>query len=258
MSNTATLFSEQNLENLNKESPTPLYFQLYSLLKARILDGTLPFGQRMPTEEELAATFGVSRITAKRAMDELAGEALVERRRGKGTHITYHYSPRPVQAPLTGMLQEIESMARNSSAQVLECKMLQPPQNVREELALETGEPALHLVRVREREGRRFGYYVSWTAGVKMPRSRKIFERTPRLTYFRDNGLEVTHVTQTLSAEAASPEVAAALEVPEGSPLLSLVRRSYNQVGDREHLCDHLRALYNPEHFQYKMDLKID
>ena len=133
MSNTATLFSEQNLENLNKESPTPLYFQLYSLLKARILDGTLPLGQRMLTEEELAATFGVSRITAKRAMDELAGEALVERRRGKGTHIIYHYSLRPVQAPLTGMLQEIESMARNSSAHVLECKMLQPPQNVRVE-----------------------------------------------------------------------------------------------------------------------------
>jgi GntR family transcriptional regulator len=258
MSDTATLFSEQDLENLNKESPTPLYFQLYSLLKARILDGTLPYGRRMPTEEQLASTFGVSRITAKRAMDELAGEELVERRRGKGTHITYRYTPRPVQAPLTGMLQEIESMARNSNARILECKMLQPPQHIREELELEAGETALHLVRVREREGRRFGYYVSWTAGVKMPRNRRIFERTPRLTYFRDNGLEVSHVTQTLSAEAASPEVAKALDVPLGSPLLSLVRRSYNKVGDREHLRDHLRVLYNPEHFQYKMDLKID
>ena len=258
MSDTATLFSEQDLENLNKESPTPLYFQLYSLLKARILDGTLPFGQRMPTEEQLASTFGVSRITAKRAMDELAGEELVERRRGKGSDIIYRYSPRPVQAPLTGMLQEIESMARNSSAKILECKMLQPPQHIREELELDPGETALHLVRVREREGRRFGYYVSWTAGVKMPKSRRIFERTPRLTYFRDNGLEVTHVTQTLSAEGASPEAAKALGVPVGSPVLSLVRRSYNKVGDREHLRDHLRVLYNPEHFQYKMDLKID
>ena len=68
----------------------------------------------------------------------------------------------------------------------------------------------------------------------------------------------MTHVTQTLSAEGASPEAAKALGVPVGSPVLSLVRRSYNKVGDREHLRDHLRVLYNPEHFQYKMDLKID
>jgi GntR family transcriptional regulator len=258
MSDTSTIFSQRDIRNLSKESPTPLYFQLYSLLKSLILNGTLTFGQRMPTEEELADAFGVSRITAKRAMDELADESLVERRRGKGTHVTYQYSPKPVKAPLTGMLQEIESMARNSSARILECKMLQPPQDIREELELEPGDTALHLVRVREREGRDFGYYVSWTAGVKPPRSRRIFEKTPRITYFRDHGLELTHVTQTISAVAATADVARELGVAEGSPLLSLVRRSYNQEGEREHLRDYLQVLYNPEHFQYKMDLNID
>lgn len=258
LNDTSTLFSQRSLANLDKESPTPLYFQLYSVLKALILDGTLPFGQRMPTEEQLAGAFSVSRITAKRAMDELAAEELVERKRGKGTHIIYRYSPRPVKAPLTGMLEEIESMARNSHAEVLECKMLQPPQEIRDELELAPGQSALHLVRIREREGRRFGYYVSWTAGVKLPRSPRIFEKTPRLSYFRDNGLELTHVTQTISAVAADADAAQALGVTAGAPLLSLVRRSYNKQGEREWLRDHLRVLYNPEHFQYKMDLKID
>ena len=258
MNDSSTIFSQRDMQNLNKESPSPLYFQLYSLLKALILNGTLAHNQRMPTEEQLARTFSVSRITAKRAMDELANESLVERRRGKGTHIIYRYSPKPVKAPLTGMLEEIESMARNSSARVLECKMMQPPRDIREELELEPGDTALHLVRVREREGRDFGYYVSWTAGVKPPRSRKIFENTPRITYFRDHGLVLTHVTQTISAVAASPEVARELQVPEGSPLLSLIRRSYNHEQEREHLRDYLQVLYNPQHFQYKMDLNID
>lgn len=258
MDDISTLFSQRSLANLDKESPAPLYFQLYSVLKSLILDGTLPLGQRMPTEEQLASTFGVSRITAKRAMDELAAEELVERRRGKGTHIIYRYSPRPVKAPLTGMLEEIESMARNSTAHVLECQMLQPPQAIRAELELPAGQPALHLVRVREREGRRFGYYVSWTTGVKLPRSPRTFEKTPRLSYFRDNGLELSHVTQTITAVAADSAAARALEVPPGSPLLSLVRRSYHKEGERESLRDYLQVLYNPEHFQYKMDLKID
>ncbi len=65
-------------------------------------------------------------------------------------------------------------------------------------------------------------------------------------------------MTQTLSAVAAPDEVAKALEMEPGSPLLSLTRRSYTREGENEQLVDYLQALYNPDHFQYKMDLKID
>jgi len=252
------LFSKRLREGLSTDAPTPLYFQLFSLLKGMILDGTLPYGERIPTEEQLAKAFNVSRITAKRSMDELAKENLVERRRGKGSHIIYKYTPKPVQAPLVGMLQEIESMARNSNATVIECNLMAPPRSIRDELELTEGENALHLIRIRERQGLKFGYYVSWTAGVEMPEDPSLFENLPRLSYFREKGLEITHVTQTLSALAANGEVASALGVAEGSPLLTLTRRSFNKVDGQEHLRDHLTVMYNPEHFQYKMDLKID
>ena len=253
-----SLFSKRLREGLSTDAPTPLYFQLFTILKGMILDGTLRYGERIPTEEQLAQAFNVSRITAKRSMDELAKEKLVERRRGKGSHIIYKYTPKPVKAPLVGMLQEIESMARNSHAVIIECNLMTPPGSIREELELAEDETALHLIRVREREGLKFGYYTSWTAGVEMPDDPSLFEHEPRLSYFRSKGLEITHVTQTLSAAAAAGDVAKALEVPEGSPLLTLTRRSYNKVDDAEHLRDHLTVLYNPEHFQYKMDLKID
>lgn len=253
-----TLLGESQFKELDKNSPTPLYFQLYSLLKGLILDGTLSFGTRMPTEEVLATLFSVSRITAKRAMDDLAGEALLERRRGKGTHVTYRYSPRPVKAPLVGMLQEIETMARNSRARVIRCSLQEPPQAIRDELGLEPGEQALHLVRVRRRDRRDFGYYVSWTVGVDMPEDPSIFENTPRLSFFRDKGLEVTHVTQTLSAVEAGAEASRALGVKPGSALLSLTRRSFNKHSGGERMHDHLHVLYNPQHFRYEMDLEID
>jgi len=252
------IFSQRLRDGLSNEAPTPLYFQLFSLLKGMILDGTLPYGERIPTEEQLAKAFKVSRITAKRSMDELAKENLVERRRGKGSHIIYKYTPKPVQAPLVGMLQEIESMARNSHANVLECNFMTPPRSVRDQLELADDEKALHLIRVRERQGLKFGYYVSWTAGVAMPDDPSHFENVPRLSYFREKGLEITHVTQTLSAVSASEEISNALGMELGSPLLTLTRRSFNTVAGKEHLRDHLTVFYNPEHFQYKMDLKLD
>jgi len=258
MAQIQSLFSQKQRRLLSKDSPTPLYFQLYNLLKNCILDGTFEKGMRLPTEKELSSEFGVSRITAKRSLDELAEEQLVERHRGKGTHVIYQYKPKPVHAPLVGMLQEIESMARNSRAVVLDSAMLQPPQHIRDEFGLEAGDTALYLERVREREGLRFGYYASWTMGVKKPRSAKIFEKTPRLSYFRQNGLEVTHVKQTISAVGAPAEAAEALGVEVGSPLLSLTRRSYNTVDGQEHLMDYLRVLYHPDRFQYRMDLTIE
>ena len=258
MADSEVIFSETQRSQLVKDAPTPLYFQLYTLLKSCILDGTFKRGMRLPTEKELSDEFGISRITAKRSLDELANEGLVERRRGKGTHVTYRYRPQPVHAPLVGMLQEIESMALNSRAIVLDCEQLQPPQRIRDEFELAGDQRVLYLARVRERKGLRFGYYISWTLGAEKPDDPDIFQRTPRLRYFRDNGLEITHVKQTLSAVAAGAEAAAALEVDEGAPLLSLTRRSFNLVDGEERLMDYLVALYRPDRFQYRMDLTID
>ena len=114
------LFTQLELSSLRGEVPTPLYYQMYTLLKNRVLDGSINHGTQMPTEQQLAEAFDVSRITAKRAMDELAAEELVERRRGKGTHVTHHYAPEPVQAPLTGMLEKLASMGRDTKIKVLD------------------------------------------------------------------------------------------------------------------------------------------
>ena len=253
------VFSSHLIGQVSKSSPTPLYYQLFYLLKSRILDGTLALGMRLPPEEQLADLFKVSRITAKRAMDDLAAEGFVERQRGRGTHIIYQYSPKPITTPMTGVLHKVETIARNSSAQILDYGMRAPPRAIREDLRLADGETALHLLQVRERDGRKFGHYNSWTAGVDMPADPAIFENTPRLSYFRQQGLQVSHATQVLSAVSADASASAALNVDEGSALLSLTRRSYQRTGaGNEQILDFLEVLYNPAHFQYSMDLTLD
>lgn len=253
------LFSDRERQMLSQDAPTPLYFQLYSILKRAILDGTLNKGDRMPTEQELADSFSVSRITAKRAMDELAAENLVERRRGKGTHVTYEYRRQPVQAPLVGMLQEIESMARHSEVKVLECSKQLAPAHIREELGVSEGTTVVRMIRVRSQEGQPFGYYDSWTTGLGKSITKAELKKKPRLEIFREQGLILTRVTQTLSAVAASPEQAAALGTEKGVPLLSITRRSFSRDGrDGEKLVDVLHVVYRPDRFEYQMDLRLD
>ena len=126
-------------------------------------------------------------------------------------------------------------------------------------LRLADGETALQLLRVCERDGMKFGHYNSWTAGVDMPADPAIFENTPRLSYFRQQGPQVSHATQTLSAVSADASVANALDVAARSPLLSLTKRSYQKSGaGDEQILVVLEVLCNPSHFQHSMDLTLD
>ena len=131
-----TLRQEWDLNKNDPMSRVPLYNQLYMLLKNSILDGTLINDVQMPTEQKLVETFEVSRITAKRAMDELASEKLIARYRGKGSHVTYQYEPKPVKAPLIGMLENLVEMGMHSIVKVISIETVVPPHEIALKLSL--------------------------------------------------------------------------------------------------------------------------
>jgi GntR family transcriptional regulator len=253
-----TVFSQKQRQALSKDLPTPLYFQLYKLLKNGILDGTYINGAQLPTEGQLAEEFGVSRITSKRAMDELANEGLVERYRGRGTHVTHEPTTSPVHAPMVGLLQEIESIGHSTTAITLRCKMAQPPRKIRQLLGMDEAKNILHLRRVREHKNKRFGYYSSWTRLVDLPEDPAVFEHTPRMSYFRSKGFKVSFIKQSLTACAANAEAAKALGVERGTALLSLTRLSFKDRHSQDYPLDYLRVLYHPERFEYRIDLELD
>jgi GntR family transcriptional regulator len=75
------------LRPLNKNSPVPLYIQLYSRLAEQINSGDFQAGEQIPTERGLAETLSVSRITARQAIDALVESGLVYREQGRGTFV---------------------------------------------------------------------------------------------------------------------------------------------------------------------------
>ena len=250
------LFSQRDLQSLQSEAPTPLYYQMYTLLKNRILNGSIPDGTQMPTEQQLAEAFDVSRITAKRAMDELAGEELVERRRGKGTHVTHHYEPETVEAPLVGMLEKLTSMGRKTKVKVLDVGKLVPPGDIQVELGLDSGQKAHRVMRVRfSEDGTPFAHHISWTRDIRSGFTERELEKRVRLDILKENGIEVHRIEQDLSAAPAQDFVARELGMNEGDPVLTLVRRSYTEDGT---LVDILYCHYHPKRFQYRMSLSMD
>ncbi len=75
------------MASLNSESPIPLYHQLAQWLEERIQAGEYPTGSRIPSEPELARTFGIGRPTVRQATELLIRRRCLERRRGSGTFV---------------------------------------------------------------------------------------------------------------------------------------------------------------------------
>jgi GntR family transcriptional regulator len=154
------------------------------------------------------------------------------------------------------MLEEIESMARRSEVKVIECEQKMPPRAISELMEIDGDEPVLHLIRVRSRDGEPFGYYNSWTRGLHTPITPDKLEQNTRLELFRAQGVNITHVTQTISAVAADEELARELHTTVGAPLISLTRHSFSGKNP-EVFVDYLQLYYHPDRFQYRMDLEL-
>ena len=110
-----SIISSSDIKAVKEDIHAPLYHLIYSMLKDRILNGTLSYQERLPTEHELAAIFNVSRITAKRALDELASEGLVHRCLGRGTHVEFEYHNASAgKTPLVDDLQDLATIAEKN------------------------------------------------------------------------------------------------------------------------------------------------
>lgn len=73
---------------IDKSSAIPLYYQLYSYIEGLIKDGTYEEGDKLPPEEELVSSLGISRPTIRQAYKELSSKGYVQRQRSKGTIVT--------------------------------------------------------------------------------------------------------------------------------------------------------------------------
>lgn len=234
-------------------SRVPLYHQLYSSLKRGITSGEIAHGEQMPTEQQLSEVLDISRITAKRAMDELASEDLIARRRGKGSYVTYKYSPGPVKAPLIGLLENLEDMGKHSLVKVISVEKIVPPVDIREMLALDEGQTATKIVRTRyDEDGNVFAFYVSWTIPNLQGLTKRKVERQTRLSIIKENKVLISKVEQTLGAVNADEHVANLLDVPNNAALLELKRQHYDK---KNNMIDVLIGLYNPKLFRYSMVL---
>lgn len=239
---------------LDTTTGVPLYQQIFVLLRTQIQSGDLAPGQHVMGEAEVCGAFGVSRITARRALNELALAGLVERTRGRGTMVTARRAPDPMRATFDGLMENVGHIGRTTSVRVLHRGLVPASVEVAAKLHLPAGAPVQHALRVREIGGQSLSYLATWVPqDIALLIEGQDMSATPLLLLLEAAGVPVAGATQTITATLADAVAAAALGVPAGSPLID-VRRTVTDSADRP--VEFIKILYRPELYQFQMSMR--
>jgi GntR family transcriptional regulator len=207
-------------------SPT-LYTRVEETIAAEIADGEYRPGDQLPTEDELLQRFEVSRITVRRAIQNLVQRGLLEIRRGRGTFVL---EPR-IEAELTklrGFVEDMNAAGRKASARVLSQGVVSATAMVAEHLQLGRGARAMRIERVRLADGIPVSFdqtYLPLALGRKVVRND--LRMHPIFTLLEEEyGVPLLEADYALEAVAASKVVAEALQVTVGTPIFQIERTS--------------------------------
>jgi GntR family transcriptional regulator len=227
--------------------------RVYLLLKERIISGSLRPGQRLPSEPHLAVSHQLSRITIRRALDGLSRDGLISRKPGAGTFVREQVPNQAIIGDMTNMLSHLVAMGRTTRVKLLSFGYVMPAPVVSEALKLEPCERTQHSFRVRFLDNIPFSYlstHVPERIGINY--SETDLATTPLLALLERSGVVAVKADQTISATLAGPDVAEALQVEIGSPLISLTRVVLGADGRG---VEYLSALYRPDMHQFHMAL---
>ena len=233
--------------------PPPLYRQIYLLIRDRIMNGEYPNQSLLPSEKEVANLFGVSRITAKRALNEIAAEGLCVRRRGHGSRVTYKPSGRPLKSDTQGLLDVFSYLNLRTEGRVIEFGYMPAGKRIAGILGIDETAEVQRSVRTRRLDGKPLSFlttYVPANLGRRYDREHLIHRAA--VTLLERTGVEVANAEQTITATLAEAVAAEALEIKQGAPLLR-ISRIVRDGEDR--VVEYIVGLYRPDQFQYQESL---
>ena len=231
---------------------TSLHRQLFLVVRDEIARGVYA-GSMLPKDESLCERFGVSRITVRRALGDLAALGLVERRHGIGTFVRGDAASLTRSRPSLSLVDRLRDSVLDMDVKVLDVERVEPPREVAALLQLTAGEPAVHALRLRSIEGTPVLFTDAWVSAALGKRvTRAALRRNALYEILMAQGVRFGRMIQELTAQLADPMLAGSLRTEVGAPLLKLVRLMHDRDA---HPVEYLTAFVVPERSRLLMDI---
>lgn len=215
---------------VERDSPIPVYVQVEQDLRRLSRSGS---SVRIPSEIELAALYGVSRVTVRQSLQRLAAAGLVKREHGRGTTLV----PRPDVALDLGLFRSVRDQlheaGHKSRVKMLQRALVAPPQLAAEALQLKPREKAVLLRRLVLANDLPLSVNTSWFPAKLVPGMQKVqLEDNSVWSYLAEAyGIVVASTENKIEVVESGVAEAEALQIDYGTPLIRLSTCFHDKLG---------------------------
>ncbi len=232
----------------------PLHARIKQSLRSRILDGSYAPLSQLPSESELVADFGVSRITVRQALGDLQREGLIYSHQGKGRFVARPKAYQNVSS-LQGFAESMNAQGHEVLNDLLGLHSRPADSRIAQRLRLADGDAVVEIRRVRLLDRQPVSLEITW---LPEPLGRRLAQadlatRDIFLILENECARPLGHAELAIDATLADAELARALHIAPGSPVMRIERLTHDMSGqpiDYEHL------YFRADTFQYR--LRVD
>jgi len=228
-----------------------MYFQLKEKIIEQIKSNVLRVGDRVYSETELCEMFNVSRITAKRVLNELVQEGYIERIPGKGSFV--RSSPIDhVLSTFYSFTEEIKKLGMTPSSRIINFEKITPDAELKKQLNMKSGK-VYYLRRQRLADNEVIAldhsfipYSILGNINAEELETHSLYEILTLKGYMPDRAIE------SFTASLLSDENAKLLEAEPESPTLKVYRKTYF----KDQIIEYNYRYYKNNRYIYTIELK--
>lgn len=230
----------------------PIYLQIRESIYNKIVNGEYRAGDKLPSEDKLAETFGVSRMTVNKALMELVNQEYLVRTQGSGTFVS-KVRKEGSKKSVMGFNASMESKGFLVNTNVLIQEMMLPGREISAKLNLPVTQEVLHLKRIRNVNNEPIVLQESYVFAQGIEKVSTVDLRNQSLYKCLEEMCDekIVKAHDVIEAIAAKGELCEALQKEEGFPVLSTSRLAYGKSGNPVELT---YSLYRSD--QYEVELE--
>lgn len=218
---------------LDKSRPIPLYYQVKESLLEKIKSNQFKVGDLIPSESELQEEYNVSRITIRRAIQELVQEGHLYTRQGRGTFVSRPKVSQELNL-ITSWAETMAAMGMRPETKRIEYFVEPAPVNIARLLNIPIGDKVYRIERLRYADGEPTCIMTNYLSPAVVPglldkglKSESLYE-----TLEKHYSIVLSRAEETVEAKAAKASEAELLNIKRGAPLLCATRVTYD-ITDR-------------------------
>lgn len=231
------------------------FFILKKVLEEKIENEEFPADEPIPSERELMEMYQVSRITVRKAVDELVNEGYLYKIQGKGTYVKTDERSSNLFA-ITSCTEDVVRMGMKPTKKVMVAELVYANAKRAKALEITQEERVFMLGRVLFADQEPLNYTVTFLPEKLFPGiDRHSFDRESLYQVLQEEyGVRLTKARRTIEAILARDEVAEYLDIEEGSPIILFRCVTYGIVNGKEIPVENFKCYYRTDKFKFYID----